>query len=86
MAIIVELKTTKRRFFLLGTGFGMYKATRPSFFGGNLLPNEEEGKAEVVAVCDENGDIFFMDKASLKVISIDDTPLESMRSKLEVPY
>jgi hypothetical protein len=70
-----ELKTTQRRFFLLGTGLGIYKSSRPGAIGGNLLPVEDEGRVESVVVCDENGEIYYMDKSSLRVIEIDDMNL-----------
>ncbi len=41
MATIVQHLDTYDKYILLGAGFGAYKATRPSFFGGNLFPNEE---------------------------------------------
>lgn len=50
MGIIVRDKKTHRKYILLGTGFGAYKAVRPSFFGGNLMPHEEEGTIATVAV------------------------------------
>ena len=58
MAIIVELIENRKKMFLVGTGLGMYKATRPNFLGGTLFPNEEEGISQSVALCDEAGTIF----------------------------
>jgi len=53
MAIIVKHKQTLKKYIFLGVGYGTYKATRPSFIGGNLFPNEEDGEKRVVAVCNK---------------------------------
>jgi len=82
MAIIVEIKSNKSKFFLLGTGLGMYKSSLPGVFGGSLMPNVEEGRIESVAVCDKNGEIFFMDRSSLRVVEIDGMDLEEINLKL----
>ncbi|WDV45742.1 hypothetical protein PV797_19955 [Clostridiaceae bacterium M8S5] len=81
MAIIVENKANKERYFLLGAGLGMYKATRPSYFGGNIFPHEEEGTVKTVAVCDVDGDIFFIDSNEIRVVEIDDVNIETFRDK-----
>lgn len=64
MATIVLHRKSGRRFVLLGTGFGAYKSARPSVFGGNLFPREEEGRMPLAAVCDKNGLIewFYTDE------------------------
>ncbi|MBD2843625.1 hypothetical protein IDH44_00355 [Paenibacillus sp. IB182496] len=55
MSVIVLHKSTNQRYILLGTGFGAYKAQRPSFLGGNLFPHEEADEIPVAAVCDTRG-------------------------------
>lgn len=82
MAIIVEAKTTRKRFFLLGAGFGMYKSTRPSFFGGTLFPNEEEGVSQTIAVCDDKGSIFFYKKEEIRILEIDGVPVKDFKKVL----
>lgn len=71
MATIVRHKNTGRKYALLGAGFGAYKATRPSFFGGNLFPNEDEGTIEAAAVSDSNGIIYWIPTNELQVLEID---------------
>ncbi len=71
MAIVVKNKENNRKYILLGTGFGAYKAVRPSFFGGNLLPHEEEGTITIVAVCNYKGDIIWIESDKLQVIEVD---------------
>lgn len=71
MAIIVRIKDTHKKYILLGTGFGAYKAVRPSLFGGDLIPHEEEGTIRSVAVCDSKGDIIWIDSNNLQVIEVD---------------
>jgi hypothetical protein len=71
MGIIVRDRKTYKKYILLGTGFGAYKAVRPSFFGGNLIPHEDEGTIKTVAVCDSRGDIIWIDSNNLQVIEVD---------------
>lgn len=71
MAIVVMNKESHKKYILLGTGFGAYKAVRPSFFGGNWIPHEEEGTIGIVAVCDYKGDIIWIESDKLQVIEVD---------------
>lgn len=71
MSVIVKDKNTHKNYILLGTGFRVYKAVRPSFIGGNLFPHEEEGTIATVAVCDFKGDIIWIDSNDLQVVEID---------------
>ena len=71
MTIIVKHHKTGDQFIFLGTGFGAWKATRPSLFGGNLIPSEKQGTVSMVAVCDEIGRIGWLDSDDLIVVSID---------------
>lgn len=82
MAIIVEHKTTKEKYYLLGTGLGMYKAISPSFFGGMMFPREEEGCVQSIGVCDGKGEIFFIDSNALRVVSIDGNILEEIQDDI----
>lgn len=83
MSTIVKSKLDNKKYFLIGTGFGTYKATRPSFFGGNLFPNEEEGSISTAAICDEYGNIHWINSDDIKVISIDGQPLEDIKNQLK---
>lgn len=80
MATIVRIKEGNKKYVLLGTGFGAYKSTRPSFFGGNLFPSEEEGTIGVVAVADEIGNILWVEADEIKVIEIDGVKIEDVMS------
>lgn len=80
MPIVVEHRKTLKKFILLGVGYGTYKATRPSFIGGNLFPNEEEGETRVVAVCDKNGNIIWFSPNKLRVVEIDGIKLEKLNN------
>lgn len=71
MAIIVKHLETQQFFTLIGTGYGAYKATRPSLFGGSLIPHEDEAEIPVAAVCDNKGQIQWLYTKDLKVIEID---------------
>ncbi|HHW31937.1 MAG TPA: hypothetical protein GXX20_09745 [Clostridiaceae bacterium] len=71
MAIIVRHKKSSKVYVLIGTGYGAYKATTPSFLGGNLFPHEEEGEIPIAAVTDEKGEIRWIYTNELEVIEID---------------
>ena len=62
---------TYEEFYLVGTGYGMYKSSRPGLLFGNLDPHEEEGAVGMVAVCDDYGVIKWFNSRSLRVIEID---------------
>lgn len=82
MAIIVEHKKNGTRYFVLGTGYGMYKAVQPSFFGGSLFPDEDEGVVQAVGVCDAEGNICFIDSNLFRVIEIDGVLIKDIKHKL----
>ena len=71
MAVIVEAKKTGKRYVLVGTGFGAYKATNPSVLFGRLLRYEEEGQAALVAICDQEGNIRWSHSDDLLVVDVD---------------
>lgn len=78
MSTIVKHRNTGQKYVLIGTGFGAYKAVAPSFFGGNLFPNEEEGTIAMVAVCDSNGDISWINSEYLQVVEIDEIKISQI--------
>ena len=71
MAVIVKHTQSGQNYILLGTGFGAYKATRPSLFFGNLAPTEESGQTTMVAVCNKQGQIGWIHSEELQVVEID---------------
>lgn len=71
MATIVKNKRTDKKYILLGTGLGVFKAIRPSFLGGNLIPHEEEGRVTEVAVCDYKGNIIWISSDDIQVLEVD---------------
>lgn len=71
MATIVKHTTTRDTFILLGTGFGTFKASRPSVFFGDWLPSEEEGVNSMAAVCNAKGRILWINSEELEVIQVD---------------
>ncbi len=71
MAVIVQARKTGKKYVLLGTGFGAFKATRPDLFFGNLMPKEEEGQITMVAVCDAEGKIRWAHSDDLIVVEVD---------------
>ena len=71
MAVIVKHRETGERYVLVGTGFGAYKATKPNWFFGNLMADEQSGELSVVAVCNAEGGIGWFQSNELLVVSID---------------
>ncbi len=71
MATIVRHKATDATYILVGTGFGAYQSARPGRFLGDLMPTEDSGQIEMVAVCDENGRLFWARSEDVYVVEID---------------
>ncbi len=71
MAIIVQHKQSHNNYILLGTGFGIYKSSRPSFLFKNLFPVEEQKDFDLVAVSDRNGNIKWFYSEELVVVEVD---------------
>ena len=70
MATIVLHKESGKHYVLVGTGYSFYKDSIPSFFGGVLLPNEEEGESMSAAISDEHGAISWVQTSEIKVVEI----------------
>lgn len=71
MATLIKNEKNGRYYFLIGTSYSFYKDTSPSFLGGNLFPNEDEGEFKLAAVCDEQGEIKWFPTDEIKVIEVD---------------
>ena len=71
MAVIVKHIESGEKYILLGTGFGAYKATRPSLFFGNWSPTEETGQVTMVAVSNVQGQIGWVHSDELEVVAVD---------------
>ena len=65
MAVIVENRESGERYVLVGTGFGAYRATKPNWFFGNLMADEQSGELSVVAVCNAGGNIGWFQSESV---------------------
>ena len=71
MATTVRHIESGEKYVLLGTGFGAFKATRPSLFFGNWAPAEEAGQVTMVAVCNNQGQIGWVHSDELQVVEVD---------------
>jgi len=78
MAIVVLHSKSKRKYILIGTGFGAYRSSRPSFLGGSLFPYEDMGEIPVAAVSDSKGKIHWFLTEELQVIEIDGQKLNEI--------
>jgi len=81
MAIIVEKIESGERYILVGAGFAAYESARPSAIFGNLLPSEKQGTLGMIAVCDSEGNISWIEHQALRVIEIGGFKPGQIRSK-----
>lgn len=79
MAVIVQHKQTGQKYFLVGSGFGMYKSARPNRLLGDIMPKSEEGSAALLAVCDAAGEIHWVDSSEFRVYEIDGIRMSPLR-------
>ena len=68
-----------KTFILLGTGFGAFRAIRPSLIMGNLIPHEEKGVYELAAICDHLGRIRFADVNDLRVEEVNGVKINEIQ-------
>ncbi|MEA5533147.1 hypothetical protein [Crocosphaera sp. XPORK-15E] len=78
MAIIVKHQTTGHHYLLVGTGLGTDQALPSSRLLKNWLP-------ATVAVCDRQGEIFWLPAAEIIVIEVDGTPPADLLPEPEIP-
>ncbi|MBC8080583.1 MAG: hypothetical protein H7X86_09570 [Gorillibacterium sp.] len=82
MATIVLHKPSGVHYVMVGTGYGAYKALRPSFLGGALFPHEESDEIPVAAVCDEHGNLQWYLTDDLQVVEIDGAPISRVFARI----
>ena len=71
MATIVVYRPTNAKYILLGTGYGAYRAERPSPIFGNLASSTTQGSQETVCICDGDGNIGWVNSSDVYVNSVD---------------
>ena len=71
MATIVWHRDREAKYVLLGAGFGAYKAMRGHAFFQDMLPVTDEGTLTYALVCDNEGNVSWVDTMQIHVISID---------------
>jgi hypothetical protein len=84
LATIVLHRPTKKRYLVIGSGFGAQQPRRSVAFG--MLGPEEKiedlvlvpvgGTQGIIAVCGDNGEIGWLPSDELRVIEIDGKPPE----------
>jgi hypothetical protein len=84
MVTIVKHIDTGKKYVFIGTGYGTYRYTRASIWGGNISPNMESGEKPVVAVADRKGTIKWIETECLQVLEIDGRKLKDIYS--EIPH
>lgn len=82
MVTIVKHITTDKKYILIGAGFAAYKTSKPATFIANRVPISDEGEISMVAVCDENGKIEWLNTDEIKVVKVDgNSPLNILENK-----
>jgi len=82
MLTIVKQITTDKKFILIGTGFAAYKTSKPSTFMVNRICKAGQGVIPMVAVCNESGEISWMNTDEIKIVDIDgNLPLNILKDK-----
>ena len=76
MMVKVIHKQTNEVYYLLGTGYGMYKSQGAA---GWFTPLKQEGETYLVAITDQFGEIHFVSSEEIQVISIDGVPVKDFR-------
>ena len=71
MATIIESIETRKRYVLLGSGYGMYQSKKPNWLFGELLADVDTGDAKVVCAANKDGDIVWLYAEKIQVISVD---------------
>ena len=74
MPIVVTHKMTGEAYVLLGAGYGEYKTKLPGVPLGSLTPIEEAGSSPMLAACNANGQIQWLDSKDLYVQLVDGVP------------
>ncbi len=71
MAIKVRVNWSEEHFLLLGTGYGVLTPSQTN--AGLMLgmPKEQEGRIEMVAVCDREGAIHWARSRDVDIVEID---------------
>lgn len=67
--IIVRSKKDETEYILLGATYGMFRAQGPKGWSG--IPSVNEGDSRKVALCNKNGDIFYVNAHEVYVVSVD---------------
>jgi len=71
MATIVIHYATNQKFVLVGAGFGAFQSKKPNWLMGNLMSDTSEGQYAMSCVCDQHGDIGWVESSQLTVVSVD---------------
>ncbi len=71
MTVIVKHRETGDRYVVVGTGFGMFRAVKPNWLLGNFAADSQSGSKSLVAVCNAEGEIGWINSSDLQVVSID---------------
>ncbi len=71
MTTKVRHKKSDKTYLLLGTGYGAFRAMAMANTLHALNPEIDEGEMGMIAVCDSNGTVRWIDHRMVEVIDID---------------
>ncbi len=70
MATIVRSKRNRKKYILLGAGFGAYESKKGNWLLGDLSADTNKGTIELLCVSDSKGNINWIYSSDLIVVSI----------------
>ncbi len=77
---IIEHREKRKRYILLGGGFGMYQSKKPNFLFGDLLADIDEGHEKLVCASDKEGNIVWLKSSMVRVVSVDEkSPMDVLK-------
>ena len=83
MTIIVKHLKTGNEYLLIGTGFSSSQSLNLPFLRGNPVIEKDSIVNQMVALCDQNGKIFWVFSAEVIVTEIDGkNPSELLEGKI----
>lgn len=71
MATIVVHDPTNRKYVLIGAGFGAFQSKKPNWLLGDLMADTTEGQHAMACVCDERGNLRWVESSHLTIVSVD---------------
>lgn len=86
MATIVEHIESKRRYVLVGAGFGTWDTAVAGRFLGAPNPNRDSGTQSMLALADGSGLVAWVASEQVRILSVDGKTPEQLLAVETGPY